>query len=120
MTEETLQPGGSFGERAVLGVNSRSYVTARAIAPSKLYIITQDSFMQAFLTLPEALLAMRLAVDGSSAPNPTTFSHLSPSTQKRIIHGKTRRAVSPTSELSSPGPSAKSPSPSGARDSPDE
>ena len=76
--EDTLQPGGSFGEKAVLGVNSRSYVTARAIAPTNIYIITQDNFMQAFVTLPEALLAMRTAVDGLDAPKPSTFSHLSP------------------------------------------
>ncbi|KAH8056896.1 voltage-gated potassium channel [Aureococcus anophagefferens] len=76
--EDTLQPGGSFGEKAVLGVNSRSYVTARAIAPTNIYIITQDNFMQAFVTLPEALLAMRTSVDGLDAPKPSTFSHLSP------------------------------------------
>jgi hypothetical protein len=102
LVEETLQPGGSFGERAMLGVNSRSYVTARALSPSNIYIVTQDCFMQAFVTLPEALLAMRHFVDGLDAPKPSTFSHLSP---------KRSDATTLTSPLATKSGSKSPPSP---------
>merc|ERR1719327_1649712 len=44
-TEETLQPGGSFGQPAALGIDSRSRVSARAVAPSKVYVIPQDALL---------------------------------------------------------------------------
>ena len=77
--EETLLPGASWGEKAVLGISSRSALTARALTPIKLYAITQNDFMGAFITLPEALLAMRHTLDpkdGLIAPVPSSFSHL--------------------------------------------
>ena len=62
-TEETLQPGGSFGQPAALGIDSRSRVSARAVAPSKVYVIPQDALLASFASLPEALHAMRQHVD---------------------------------------------------------
>ena len=61
--EETLQPGGSFGQPAALGIDSRSRVSARAVAPSKVYVIPQDALLASFASLPEALHAMRQHVD---------------------------------------------------------
>jgi len=79
--EQVLQPGASFGEAAVLGVNSRSKVTAVTLGPSRLYLIPQDNFLRAFQTLPEALLEMRCQIEGGVEAAPTPFQQMTgPST----------------------------------------
>ena len=54
-------------------------MSARAVAPSKVYVIPQDALLSSYASLPEALLAMRRHVDATvDAPPPSTFAHLSP------------------------------------------
>ena len=43
--------------------STHSRVSARAVAPSKVYVIPQDALLASFASLPEALHAMRQHVD---------------------------------------------------------
>ncbi|KAH8073035.1 voltage-gated potassium channel [Aureococcus anophagefferens] len=95
-TKTMAHPGESFGEKAVLGVSSWSELTATALTPLEVIALTQNDFMQAFVTLPEALVAMRHGISadlGLAAPMPTTFTHLTDARREVDVD---KAALSPT------------------------
>ena len=51
--------------RSSVPSNRWSRVSARAVAPSKVYVIPQDALLSSYASLPEALLAMRRHVDAT-------------------------------------------------------
>ena len=54
-TSRVLQPPASFGEAAVLGLNTSAAATVRALTPSEVYVIPQDSFLESFGAMPQAM-----------------------------------------------------------------